>query len=104
MKLLILIAILTAAAPAFAQNESFTVGTLDFFGRNNLDADRLRTALPLRVGDQGVSGTKEKIVAEVTQAIKQKTGRDVTDVAPVCCDDRRVGGPLIELHSYYDLL
>ena len=88
MKLLIMVAILIATAPAFSQAESFPIGAIEFYGHAGVDADRLRGALPLRVGDQVVSGTKEKIVADITQAIKQKTGHDVVDVAPVCCDER----------------
>lgn len=88
MKSVIMVAILIATASAFFQEESFPIGAIEFYGHAGVEADRLRAALPLRVGDQVVSGTKEKIVADITQAIKQKTGRDVADVAPVCCDDR----------------
>ena len=85
---MILVAILMATAPAFSQEESFPIGAIEFYGNAGVDAERLRNALPLRVGDQVVNGTKEKIAADITHAIKQKTGRDVVDVAPVCCDDR----------------
>lgn len=88
MKLVIMAAILIATAPPLSQEVSFPIGAIEFYGHAGVDADRLRDALPLRVGDQVVSGTKEKIVADITQAIKQKTGRDVADVAPVCCDER----------------
>lgn len=88
MRLVILVAILIATAPAFSQEESFQIGAIEFYGHAGVDTDRLRSALPLRVGDRVVSGTKEKIVADITHAIKQKTGRDVADVAPVCCDER----------------
>lgn len=88
MRLLILVAILIATAPALSQEESFPIGAIEFYGHAGVDADRLRSALLLRVGDQVVSGTKQKIVADITRAIKQKIGRDVADVAPVCCDER----------------
>ena len=88
MKMLILVAILTATASAFSQEQSFTIGAIDFYGHAGGDVDRLRAALPLREGDQVLSGSKERIVADVTQAIKRATGRDTADVAPVCCDDR----------------
>jgi hypothetical protein len=88
MKLLILVAIFIATAPALSQEKSFPIGAIEFYGHAGANVERLKAALPLRVGDQVVSGTTEKIVAEITQALEEKTGRDVIDVAIVCCDDR----------------
>jgi hypothetical protein len=73
MKILILIVILTATAPAFAQDESFTVGAIDFYGRDGLNVNAIRTALPLREGDQASRGAKEIIVERFRKAIKQTT-------------------------------
>lgn len=87
MKILILFAVLTATAPAFSQEQSFTLGAIDFYGHAGVDVDRLRAALPFRVGEKVSPEPKEKLVAQVTQAIKRATGRDVTDVTPACCDD-----------------
>ena len=88
MKILILIAILTAAAPAFSQDESFAIGAFDFYGRDGLDVNLIRAALPLGEGDQLSRGSKEKMVRRIKKAIRQATGREVSDVAPVCCDNR----------------
>jgi hypothetical protein len=88
MKILILFAILTATPPAFSQQQSFTIGAIDFYGHAGVDVDRLRAALPLREGEKISPVPKEKIVAPVTQAIKRATGRDVADVTFACCDDR----------------
>lgn len=87
MKLLILVAMLTAAAPAFSQDESLPIGAIDFFGRNGLNVNLIRAALPLREGDQLSRGSKEIVVARVRKAIKRATGREPSDVTPVCCDD-----------------
>lgn len=87
MKIVILIAILTAAAPVLAQDESLTIGAFDFYGRDGLDANLIRAALPLREGDQLSRGSKERMVRRVKKAIRQATGREVSDVAPVCCDN-----------------
>jgi hypothetical protein len=87
MKIVILIAILTAAAPVLSQEESFTIGAFDFYGRDGLDANLIRAALPLREGDQLSRGSKERMVRRVKKAIRQATGREVSDVAPVCCDN-----------------
>jgi len=88
MKILILIAILTAAAPALAQDESFTIGAIDFYGRDGIHIDLIRAALPLREGDQLSRASKARMVRRVKKAIRQATGREVSDVAPVCCDNR----------------
>jgi len=88
MKILVLIAILTAAAPALAQDESFTIGAIDFYGRDGINIDLIRAALPLREGDQLSRASKERMVRRVKKAIRQATGREVSDVAPVCCDNR----------------
>lgn len=87
MKLLILVAMLTAAAPAFSQDESLTIGAVDFYGRNGLNLNLVRAALPLREGDRLSRGSKEIVVARVRKAIKRATGREPSDVTPVCCDD-----------------
>ncbi len=92
-KILILVAILTATLPALGQEQSFTINAIDFYGLAGADVDQLRATLALRKGDQVLSGSKEKIVADITQAIKRATGRDTTDVAPMCCDER--GGLVI---------
>jgi len=86
--ILIVFAILTATATAFSQEQSFTIGAIDFFGHGGLDVDRLRAALPLHEGEKVSPESKEKIVALVTQAIKRATGREVGDVALTCCDER----------------
>jgi hypothetical protein len=87
MKVLLLLAILTATVPAFSQEQSFTLGTIDFYGHAGIDVDQLRAAVPLREGEKVSPKSKEKIVAQVTHAIKQATGRDVADVALTCCDN-----------------
>jgi hypothetical protein len=88
MKILILIAILTAAAPAFSQNESLTIGAIDFYGREGVDVNLIRVALPLREGGQLSRDSKEKMVRRVKEAIRRTTGREPSDVATVCCDER----------------
>lgn len=89
MKTLILIVILTAAAPAISQDESFTIGAIDFYGGDGLNINLIRAALPLREGDQLSPDAKEKMVGQLRKAIKRATGREPSDIAPVCCDDRR---------------
>src|SRR5262245_38555202 len=88
MKLLILIAILTAAAPILSQDESLTIGAIEFYGHAGVNVDVIRAALPLREGDPFSRASKPKIVSQITQAIKQATGHEPSDIAPICCNDR----------------
>jgi hypothetical protein len=88
MKIFILVAVLIATAPANTQEQSFTIGAINLYGYAGVDVSRLKATLPLREGNQVLTGTKEKIVADITLAIKRAIGREVVDVAPVCCDER----------------
>jgi hypothetical protein len=87
MKILILVAILTVAAPAFAQDQSTRIAAFDFYGLDGLDVNRVRTALPFREGALLSPGSKAEMVRRVKKAITQATGREVSDVAAVCCDN-----------------
>lgn len=86
MKILIFFVILTA--PVFSQNESFTIGAIDLYGLDGLNVNLVRAALPLREGDQLSRDSKEIMVGRLREAIKRATGREASDIAPVCCDDR----------------
>ena len=88
MKLLILIAILTVAAPVFSQDESLTIGAVDFYGLNGLKINQIRAALPLREGDQLSRSSKVTAVKQIREAVKRATGHEPSDVATICCDDR----------------
>jgi hypothetical protein len=88
MKILVFIAILTAALAAFSQDESVTIGSIDFYGADGLKLNVIRTELPLREGDQLSRASKNKMVAQLKEAIKRATGREPSDVASVCCDNR----------------
>jgi len=88
MKVLLLIAILIVAAPAFSQDESVTVGAIDFYGGDGLDLNSIRAALPLREGDRVSRASKEKMITGLREAIKRVTGHEPSDVEPFCCNDR----------------
>ena len=88
MKTLLFIAILTAAAPAFSQDESFPVGTIEFYGHTGVDVKVVRDTLPLREGDKLSQASKQRMVARVKRAIRKALGYEPTDVTAVCCDDR----------------
>lgn len=87
MKILVLCAILGAAAPAFAQDGPFTIGAIDFYGRDDLDVDAIRAQLPLRAGDQLPRITKAIVASRLRRAIRRTTGFPPADIAAVCCDN-----------------
>ena len=88
MKLFLLLAILLVAAPAFSQNESVTIGAIDFYGQGGMNVDQIRGALPLKVGDQLSHNSKDEMVGRLKAAIKRVSGHEPSDVATICCDDR----------------
>ena len=88
MKLLIFIAILTVVAPVFSQGESLTIGAVDFYGLSGLNVNQIRDALPLREGDQLSRSSKATAVERLAEALKRVTGREPSDIATICCDDR----------------
>jgi hypothetical protein len=88
MKALAALFVTLFAASALAQDKSFVIGEIEFFGYSHLDLDRIKVALPLHEGDliaiQDFPATKEKI----GQSVRREIGREATDVKFVCCDDR----------------
>lgn len=84
---LILIITLSALL-AFAQDQSITVGSINFYGYAGLDTEKLRAALPLRGGDALSRESRDKTVLSLRQAVKQALGREPTDVATLCCDEQ----------------
>lgn len=87
MKALAALFLTLLAGPALAQNQSFVIGEIEFFGYSHLQLDRIRAALPLHEGDviavQDFPATKEKIMASVMREF----AREATDVGFNCCDN-----------------
>jgi len=50
--------------------------TLGAYGYAGLDTDRIRAALPLREGDKLSSGSRDKTIETIRQAVKQASGRE----------------------------
>jgi hypothetical protein len=73
---------------ALAQDKSFVVGEIEFYGYSHLQLDRIKAALPLHEGDviaiRDFPSTKEKI----KQLVKREVSREATDVSFTCCDPR----------------
>ena len=87
MKIFLLIAIITiTSAPVMSQNESVTIGSIDFYGTDGVDVNRIRAALPIHEGDQLTRASRDATVRRIREAIKEVTGREPGDIATPCCD------------------
>src|ERR1700716_499848 len=88
MKIPLALSLMLFVAPVLAQDKSFVVGEIEFYGYSHLQLDRIKAALPLHEGDliaiRDFPGTKEKI----NQLVKREVGREATDIAFTCCDNR----------------
>ena len=89
---LFLIVVLLAAV-AFGQDKHRRIGEVDFYGYADLDLDKIRTALPLREGDDFPDSHDVFLdtVKRIREAVKQAIGKPPTDVAVVCCDGQGKG-------------
>jgi hypothetical protein len=77
-----LLLLLLAACPAIASDR---IGDIEFFGYKGLDVAKTREALSVHQGDGYSDHTKNLI----RQAVAGAIGKEPTDVAVVCCDEKR---------------
>jgi hypothetical protein len=88
MRVLPALSLALFVASALAQDKSFVVGEIEFYGYSHLQLDRIKAALPLHEGDviaiRDFPATKEKIM----QSVRREVGREATDIAFTCCDNR----------------
>ena len=60
------------------------VGDIEFFGYKGLDLARVRKSIPVHEGEQYSSQTK----SQMRQAVAGTIGKEPTDVAAICCDEK----------------
>jgi hypothetical protein len=77
------------AHQADAAKQLAHVGEIDFFGYASLDVDKVRAALPIRQDQELPADELVNIKPKINEAVQRVTGHPVTDVTPVCCDERR---------------
>lgn len=82
-----------AALAVSGKSESYRIGEVEFFGYAGLDLERVRAALPVHEGDAVSEDGMAALGETIKRAVREKTGREPTDVTFVCCDDR--GGVMI---------
>ncbi len=88
MKRALLFVILLLAVCALAQENHRRIGEIDFYGYAGLDLDKVRSALPLREGDDFRDSDFVETLDRIRAAITKVIGKPPTDIALVCCDDQ----------------
>ncbi len=88
MKRALLFVILLLAVCALAQENHRRIGEIDFYGYAGLDLDKVRSALPLREGDDFRDSDFVETLDRIRAAITKVIGQPPTDIALVCCDDQ----------------
>jgi hypothetical protein len=87
MKFLAALFLALFLGPALAQDKSFVIGEIEFFGYSHLKLDRIKAALPLHEGDviaiADIPAAREKI----KESVKREVGREPTDIPFNCCDN-----------------
>ena len=85
MKALAAIFLTLFAASALAQDQSFVIGEIEFFGYSHLKLDRIKAALPLHEGDviaiADFPAGKEKIKESVAQLVPMGRFGEAEEVA-----------------------
>lgn len=87
MRVLTALIICLFFASVRAQDQSFVIGEISFFGYSGLPVDQIRSSLPIHEGDSLAIQDIEKTKAQVARSVQGAIGRRATDVKVVCCDD-----------------
>jgi hypothetical protein len=69
------------------------IAGIEFYGYKGIDTKTVRKALPFREGDAYSIDMK----SQTRETVKRITGRDVTDVEAICCDENGDRVPFIGL-------
>jgi hypothetical protein len=87
-----LTATLLSAMPLLAQRpDGKVLGEVDFFGSKGIDVAAIRSALPFREGEPFPPPEvhSDPLKRQVSDRVKEITGRPATDVAFICCDSKQ---------------
>lgn len=75
-----------AAAEPPDERETIQIGSIDYFGYAGLDLELIKKRIPIKVGDRithQLLDQDQKVIRDLAEEI---TGKPVTDVAAICCD------------------
>jgi len=75
--------------PVRGQEQRQRIDDIEFFGTTGFDVNRLRNSLPLKVGQEFSANEIPDLIVKTKVSIKQLTGKEATDIAPVCCTAQR---------------
>jgi hypothetical protein len=81
-----LLSLVLLVGVTLGQDQQIPVGEIDFYGYAGLDLTQIRSSLPLREGDKLSFAGMDQTIQRLTREVKQSTGYQPTNVAPVCCD------------------
>jgi len=83
-----MILVLLLRLSAACQDGKVRLGEVEFFGTSGIDLQTVRSAVPAHEGDEFSFEEIPALRFRIKESIKQRTGIEPTDVAPVCCDGR----------------
>jgi hypothetical protein len=91
VRAVLLVAVALTAGGAVPAPDKRPLGAVDFFGYKGLDIAAVRAALPFHEGDSfpPPKVTSDRLKKQVAEAIRQRIGREPTDVAFICCDAKQ---------------
>jgi hypothetical protein len=82
-----------SSVAASKANEKWAIANIDFFGYGHFDVVKLRSVLPIQVGESIEQSEWRTLRSRIEEAIRSETGKPPTDVALVCCTEQ--GGSMI---------
>lgn len=78
---------LPSSVVASKSDEKTAIANIDFFGYGHLDVVKLRSVLPIQVGESIEQSRWSTYRSRIEEAIRSETGKPTTDVALVCCNE-----------------
>ena len=76
-----------SSAVASKSDEKTVIANIDLFGYGHLDVVKLRSVLPIQVGESIEQSEWSTYRSRIEKAIRSETGKPPTDVALVCCNE-----------------
>ncbi|HEU5237883.1 MAG TPA: hypothetical protein VFU37_12165, partial [Pyrinomonadaceae bacterium] len=91
--------LLLAAIRAPAQTQRIQIAEIEYFGTKGVDLVKVKASSPIHEGEQFSLDRLSDVVSQIRSSIRESTGKDSTDVGPVCCDIQNNWMIYIGLHG-----